>query len=91
MTIRQTINSKDIKVYFNLGYIILIIDLIFISTNIKIKIIPTNIVIRGLKSKIYYFNMFIIITFFLYNLVNKKPTIILYYQRNFTLKAIILK
>ena len=37
---------------------------------------PFNIPIRGLSSKIYYSNKFTIITFFLYNLVSKKPSII---------------
>ncbi len=37
---------------------------------------PSNIPIRGLSSKIYYSNKFTIITFFLYSLVNKKPSII---------------
>ncbi len=71
----QTINSKDIKVYSNLGYIILIINITFIPINIEIKTIPFNIPIRGLNSKIYYSNKFTIITFFLYSLISKKPSI----------------
>ena len=63
------------KNYINANYIIIIINRIFISINIKIKKIITNIFIRDLKSKIYYFDKFVIFIFYIKKMLFKNKRI----------------
>ena len=61
-------NEKK-KYYTNVNYIIIIINYIFISINAYIKKIIIRILIRELRSKIYYFNKFSIIIFYIKKLL----------------------
>ena len=49
----------------DINYIITIANRTFILTNFQIKKITSKISIRGLESKIYYFNKFTILIFYI--------------------------
>ena len=57
--------EKKREVYTDINYIIIIIDRIFIPVITKIKKIIAKIPIRGLKSKIYYSDEYIVLIFYI--------------------------
>ena len=61
--------EKKKKVCVNINCIIMITDYIYISIIIEIKKITIKIFIRNLRFKIYYFDEYIVFTFYIKNVL----------------------